>query len=293
MNILSDFNYYAPESKAEAFELIAKLGDKCKILAGGTDLLIMMKNGLIEPENIVDIGGIKEFAGIEMKDGKGGEIGACTKIADIENSAAVAGKYGALSHAAGEIGSPQVREMATLGGNSCHASPAAETPASLCAYGAKVVISSKDGDREMELKDFIQGNRQNDLKPGEVLTKFIIPEPKKKSACKYGHIGLRKAMEIDAVNMAVNIAVSDDGSVAEADLVMGSVAPRPLVLPDIKDILVGKKVTDDLAEKVGDAAQAAASPISDVRASAEYRKDVIRALAIRLVKEAYDAAKAA
>lgn len=294
MNILHEFEYFKPKSKEEAMELGKKLGSKAKFLAGGTDLLIMMKEKMIKPDAIIDISDLKELKGIKCEGGKGAEICACTKIADIESSKELEKKYPALTYAASQLGSNQVRVMATLGGNSCHSSPAAETPAPLSALGAKVVIAGLDGEREMAMEDFIHGNRKNDLKEGEILYKFILPEPAEHSACRYGHIGLRNAMEIDCANMAANIELENDKeTIKNVKLVMGSVAIKPLVSQAIPSLLKGKKLTDDLITKTGEAAQNEAKPISDVRASAEYRKDVISALARRLVKEAYEAAKEA
>lgn len=294
MNILHDFEYFKPKSKKEALELVKNLGNKAKILAGGTDLIIMMKEKMIKPDAIIDISDLDELRGIKYEKGKGAEILACTKIADIEFSPELNKKYPALTYAASQLGSNQVRVMATLGGNCCHSSPAAETPAPLSALGAKVVIASLEGERELSVEDFIHGNRKNDLKEGELLYKFILPEPAKNSACRYGHIGLRNAMEIDCANMAVSIELEDDkATIKNVKLVMGSVSIKPLVSQAVQSLLVGKKLTDELIVKAGEAAQSEAKPISDVRASAEYRKDVIGALARRLVKEAYEAAKEA
>ncbi len=294
MNILHEFEYHKPTTKKEALGLAENLGDKAKFLAGGTDLMIQMKEKMLAPEAIIDISDIDELTGIKCEAGKGAEIGACTTISDIEFSDDMQKKYPALSHAAGELGSNQVRVMATIGGNCCHSSPAAETPASLCAYGAKVVISGSQGDREMILEDFIQGNRTNALEDGEMVTKFVLPEPHKQSACKYGYIGLRNAMEIDAVNMAVKVQLAADGkTIDDIKLVMGSVSPRPLISEKVPALLKGQALTDELIEKTGEAAQSEAKPISDVRASAEYRKDTVAALARRLTKEAYEAAKEA
>jgi len=210
LNILHEFEYFKPKSKEEAMELGKKLGSKAKFLAGGTDLLIMMKEKMIKPDAIIDISDLEELKGIKCEEGKGAEICACTKIADIESSKELKKKYPALTYAASQLGSNQVRVMATLGGNSCHSSPAAETPAPLSALGAKVVVAGLDGEREMSMEDFIHGNRKNDLKEGEILYKFVLPEPAKHSACRYGHIGLRNAMEIDCANMAANIELEDD-----------------------------------------------------------------------------------
>lgn len=296
MNILCDFEYYAPKTLAEALELTKKFGSKCKILAGGTDLMIMLKEKMITTENVIDIGDIPELREIKV-DANGATIGACAKISDVNESPELQKAYGALAYACGELGSNQVRRMATLGGNACHSSPAAETPPVLCAYDAQAVVKKGDGsEQSYSIEDFIEGNRKNKLnaETGDILVKFVLPKMEPKSACKFDGIGLRSAMEIDCVNMGVKIALdSDNETIKSMKLVMGSVFPRPLVSAAVPALLVGKKLTDDLVKEAAVKAQEEAKPITDVRASADYRKDVVGALARRLIKEAYAAAKEA
>ncbi len=289
---LSDFEYFAPKEAGEAFALIGRLGSNARVLAGGTDLLLMMKEKMIEPQYLIDINAVPEFQGISDLPGKGAVIGAATKISEVEYSPLVKEKYFALHQAAGELGSVQVRTMATMGGNSCHASPAAETPTPLVALGAKVVLASATGERQLPLEEFILGNRKTGLGEGELLTKFILPEPAPRSASRYGYIGLRGAMEIDAVNMAVNLVLETDGrTVKDLRLVMGSVSPRPLISVEVPSILVGKQFDDALVEEAAAAACGEAKPISDIRASAEYRREVVAVLARRLLHEAFNAAQ--
>lgn len=285
MNILSPFEYFAPETKEEAVKLLAELPN-VKVLAGGTDLVIQLKEKLVKPENIVNINNIAELKGITIKDGDGAEIGACTTLATCEFSKELIAKYPAFAYACGELGGPQVREMGTVGGNLSHSSPAAETPASLIAYGAVLELYSVDGTRTLPVADFIHGNRKNDLKAGEIITKIILPEPKANTVVKYGYVGLRKSMEIDCANMAVSLTV-EDGTITAADCIMGSVFIKPIVSEAVPKVLVGNKLTDELIKAAGEAAVSEVNPITDVRATAEYRKDVIGALARRLVKEAY------
>jgi len=289
---LDHFEYYAPATAAEAFALAGRLGEGARVLAGGTDLLLMMKDKLIKPCYLVDINGVKEFQGINYEAGKGAVIGAAVRISEIEHSPLIRDKYYALWQAAGELGSVQVRSMATIGGNSCHASPAAETPPPLAALGATVVIAGAAGKRELSLEDFILGNRQTALKEGELLTGFILPEPAPRSASRYAYIGLRDAMEIDAVNMAVNLVLDEDRlTVKNLKLVMGSVAPRPLISAAVPKLLTGRKFEPMLLEQVAAAAAGEAKPISDIRASAEYRREMVAVLARRLLQEAFDAAR--
>lgn len=289
---MNNFEYFAPKTPAEAFELLGRLGSKAKILAGGTDLVILMKDKVVSPEYVIDINGIKEFNGIKYEPGKGMEIGATTKIAEVQYSEIVKEKYPALAYAAGELGSSQVRHMGTIGGNTCNASPSGETPTPLVAYGAKVVVSSAAGDRELPLEDFILGVRSLDLKEGEVLSKFVLPEPAPKSAARYAYMGARDANEIDCVNMTVNLELeADKQTVKSAKLVMGSVFIKPLISTAVPALLNGQKFSDELAQKAAEAAQDEAKPITDIRASAEYRREIVGVLARRLLKEAFAAAQ--
>lgn len=289
---LNHFEYLVPQTSAETLELVGRLGSKAKILAGGTDLLVLMKAKAVTPEYLIDINEVEEFKGIVCEQGKGAEIGAATKLAEIQFSEAITAKYPALSYAAGEVGSAQVRNMASLGGNSCNASPAAETPPPLVALGAKVVVSSMNGAREMPLAEFIQDVRKVNLSEGEIVTRFILPEPALRSACRYSYVGRRDAMEIDCVNMAVNLELGDDGeTIKNVKLVMGSVFPRPLVSKAVPELLNGQKLTDELIEKAAAAAVGEAKPIDDIRASSEYRREMVAVLARRLLKETYAKAK--
>lgn len=286
MNILSPFDYYKPTTKAEALDLLATLED-VKVLAGGTDLVIQLKEKLLTPKNVVDITGIDELKGISLTPGKGGVVGACTTVADCEFSEDLKGKYPAFAYACGELAGPHIREMATVGGNLSHSSPSAETPCSLIAYDAVLTLESKaNGAREVAVKDFILGNRQNVLEKGEIITKITFPEPKANTVVKYGYVGLRSAMEIDMANMGISLTVVD-GVVKDAFCVMGSVFIKPLVSEKVPAILIGKKLDDAVLQEASEATMSEVKPITDVRASAEYRKDVIGALTRRLYKEAY------
>lgn len=289
---LNHFEYLAPKMLAETLEMVARLGNKAKILAGGTDLMVVMKSKAISPDYVIDINGVEELKGIVCEQGKGAVIGTNTKLAEIQFSEDIQAKYPALAYAASEVGSSQVRQMASLGGNSCNASPAAETPTPLVAMNAKVVLKSISGERELPLEEFILGVRQLNLAEGEMLTSFILPEPAQNSACRYAYMGRRDAMEIDCVNMAVTIELENDGqTVKNVRLVMGSVYPRPLLSKEVPVLLLGQKLSDQLIEKAAEAAQGEAKPIDDIRASAEYRREIVKVLARRLLKEAYAAAK--
>ncbi|MGP1442173.1 MAG: FAD binding domain-containing protein [Anaerovoracaceae bacterium] len=283
MNILTPFEYFAPETLDEALELLATK-ENAKVIAGGTDLVIQLKEKMIHPANVIDVTRIPELNEFKV-DGNGAVLGACTTDAFCEFSEELQAKYPAFSYAAGEIGGPQVREMGTIGGNLANSGPSAETPASLICYDAEMVLVKKGAERKIPVKDFITGNRKNVLEDGELIKTIILPEPAKNTFVKYAYVGLRSSMEIDVANMCIRVDMDGD-VIKDAMCVMGSVAIKPLISEAVPAAIIGKKITDEaMIEAAGKAAQSEVHPISDVRASAEYRVDVIGALARRILRE--------
>ncbi len=284
MNILTPFEYFRPETLDEALELLATKED-AKVLAGGTDLVVQLKEKMIHPANVIDITRIPELNEFKVEDGKGAVFGACTTDAFCEFSEELKAKYPAFAYAAGEIGGPQVREMGTIGGNLSNSGPSAETPASLICYRAQLVLASKEGERTIPVEDFITGNRKNCLKPGEIIKTIILPEPDKNTYVKYHYVGMRSSMEIDIANMCIRLDMDGD-TIKDAMCVMGSVAIKPLISEKVPEVLRGTKIGDEeVIKKAGEAAASEVHPITDVRASADYRVDVIGALARRILRE--------
>lgn len=288
---LPHFEYLSPTNTEELVALLARYGERAKLLAGGTDLLVAMKDRLLKPEYVIDIGNLADLQNITYEEGKGLTIGAGVKIAALERSPVIRERYYALYQAARELGSPQVRAMATIGGNSCNASPAAETPPPLIALRARVSLVSRRGRREIPLEEFILGNRRTALETDEFLESFYLPEPWPHSASRYLCLGLREAMEIDAVNVAVNVALNPGtGAVEQVRIVMGAVGPTPLRAREAEGLLLGKVPGDELLAEVAEACAAAARPIDDIRASAAYRRQAVKVLVRRAFAEALAAA---
>lgn len=284
MNILTPFEYFAPETLDEALELLSTKEDAA-VLAGGTDLMIQLKEKMIHPANVIDVTHVPELNVFEIEKGKGAVIGACTTDAFCEFSKELAEKYPAFAYASGEIGGPQVREMGTIGGNLANAGPSAETPTSLICYDADIVLVSKEGERTMKVQDFIVGNRKNALKPGEIIKQIVIPEPAENTHVKYRYVGMRGAMEIDIANMAIRLDLDGD-TIKDSLCVMGSVAIRPFISKTFSDIVNGTKLGDeDVLKKAADSVAEEISPITDIRATAGYRVDVVAALVRRLMRE--------
>lgn len=284
MNILTPFEYFAPETLDEALELLSTKEDAA-VLAGGSDLMIQLKEKMIHPANVIDVTRIPELNVFEIEKGKGAVIGACITDAFCEFSEELKEKYPALAYAAGEIGGPQVREMGTIGGNLANAGPSAETPASLICYDADIVLVGKEGERTMKVQDFIVGNRKNALKPGEIIKHIVLPEPAENTHVKYRYVGMRGAMEIDIANMAIRLDLDGD-TIKDSLCVMGSVAIKPFISQTFSGIVNGTKLGDeDVLKKAADSVAEEISPITDIRATAGYRVDVVAALVRRLMRE--------
>ena len=284
---LPPFNYMAPKTSEELVGMLAEYGDRARVLAGGTDLINWIAEKIVTPEVVIDLNALEAVQGIHYEVGKGLRIGAAVKIEDIERSDIIKEKYYSLFQATGQIGSPQVRAMASIGGNSCNASPCADTPPPLVTFGATVNLVGKNGSREMLLEDFIQGNRQTAIAPDEFLESFMVPEPWPNSASRYETIALRAAQEIDIASMAVNLSMdASSGNIADVRIAMGAVAAMPKSAIGAEAILKGQKPGDGLIEKAAVSCSEESQPIDDLRASATYRRHVIGVLATRLIKEA-------
>ncbi len=283
---LPQFKYLNPSNTDELVDFLADHKAKARILAGGTDIILNMLERLITTEYLIDVGGIKSLKSITYTKGKELRIGAGATMQEIAGSPIVKERFHALYQAAQEVGSPQIRAMATIGGNACNASPAADTPPALVALCASVVLVSKQGKREMPLEDFIQGNRKTDLKPDEFLECFVLPDIAQNSASRFGLISPRAAVEIDTANLALSLTIDPKSKkVKDVRIAMGSVAPVPLRATNAEKLLDGQKLGDDIIDKAAKACSADSKPISDIRASDAYRRHVIAVLASQLIKE--------
>ena len=249
-----------------------------------------MAEQIYRPDYVVDLRRLPDLRGIRYERGHGLHIGAATTIEAIERSADVRSVYPALCSAAGQIGSPQIRAMATVGGNCCNASPCADMPPALIALGATVVLTSARGSREVTLESFITGNRTTAIAADEFLERLHVPEPWPHSACRYAPFGLRAAQEIDIASVAVNIGLDPaTGCVTQARIAMGAVAPFAMRATGAEGELLGQKPTDETLDRAAEACGRECRPIDDLRASAGYRRHIITVLARRMLREARSA----
>lgn len=284
---LPPFEYLSPGSGGELVALLAAHGARAKLLAGGTDLINWMAQRVYVPDYVIDLRRVPGLEGITYEPGRGLTIGAMTTIEAIERSPVIAERYPALRQAAAQIGSPQIRAMATVGGNACNASPCADMPPPLVTLGATVILVSARGRRELPLEAFVLGNRQTAIAPDEYLESFRVPEPWPHSACRFAAFGLRNAQEIDIASVAVTLAVDPaSGTITDARIAMGAVAPVPMRAREAEALLVGAPATDETFDRAAASCRAECRPIDDLRASAAYRRHIVELLARRVLREA-------
>lgn len=286
---MRDFAYHAPASLEEAIELKTKQDSASRFLSGGTDLFLAMEWGAAEIKTVIDLKSIPELNGLEQLAGGGYRIGALTPMATIEKDEGLRRVFPSLCAAAEVVGGPSTRNRATLGGNLCNASPAADTATPLLVLGAEVVAAGAGGERTFPLAELWSGPRANTLQPGELLKEVRLPAPRERSGCAFERL-TRTAMDIAVVNAAAAVSLDAEGRFAHVALALGAVAPTVLAVPNLTRALVGKAPGKDVLEQVRALAEGAAQPIDDRRASAAYRREMAGLLAVRAVRRALDLA---
>jgi carbon-monoxide dehydrogenase medium subunit len=281
---LPDFDYHLPETLNEACGLLAQFGEQARVLAGGTDLLPHMKNELIAPEILVSLKGIEGLREIEYIQGKGVAIGAGATENDLVNSKVLREKFPSISEAAATMANAQIRNRGTIGGNIVSAVPSADLPPILIALKASVTLIGKEKTRAIPLEDFFAGPRRTVIHSDEILAEIIIPD-QGTTGSAYVKLGLRNSGALAVVGVAANV-ISNGVSVREARIVLGAVGPTPMRANKAEDLLIGNSVTEALLEKAGRIASMECSPISDIRGSEEYRRDMVRVFTERALRKA-------
>lgn len=289
--VLPKFEYLTAATIEEASNLQVELGAGAKIMAGGTDIIPPMRDKVLKCDYIIDIKRIPGLDGITYDDKEGLRIGALAKLYDIQTSALVKEKNPAVAQAAKYVASTQIRHKGTMAGNICNASPSADTPPILIAMDAKIAVHGHDGGtREIPAREFFRGVKKNALEPGDIVTAIVIPPLAADEHAAYIKHSVRKAMDLAIVGVAAWIKL-DGNKCVDARIALGAVAVTPVRAPHAEKTLIGQEITDELLEKAGLAAMEDCRPISDVRASAEYRHDMIRVFTKRAVKKAMEGYK--
>ena len=237
------FDYLEPESIKEALALLSQYCGKSKIMAGGTDLMLQVRNRAIKPEYVVDITRIPGLDYITFDDQQGLRLGALTTIRALETSVELQRKYPILSQAASQLGSVAIRNVATVGGNLCNALPSAETSQALVALSAQVRIIGPGGERTMPLEGFFAGVGKTVLQPDEVLLEILMPEPAPHTSGIYIKHSPRGPIDLAIVNITVLMTMEPDQKVCrDAKIVLGAVSPTPLRARKAENVLKGERV---------------------------------------------------
>lgn len=283
---LPQFHYHEPDSLADACRMLSKFGENGALLAGGTDLLVKMKNRELRPDHIICLAELEEITAISHT-GAQCVIGAGCKVAHLAESVFVRTAFPALSSGAEQLGSPTVRNMGTIGGNIMTASPAADLPPALMAYGASVRLKSQAQDRILPLEHFFTGPGATCIKKGEILADIRIAMPPAYSGTGFFKLGNRKALQISIINGACYLALDGGtGTIKTARIVLGAVAPTPVRAHTAEALLLGQTPSAGLFETAGHAAARDCKPINDLRGSAAYRKDMVAVLTKRTLESA-------
>jgi carbon-monoxide dehydrogenase medium subunit len=284
--ILPEFQYFAPESLEEACLLLGRYGPQAQVLAGGTDLLVKMKSGLLKPSCLVSLKRIGELKGIRHQPGAGVVIGARTTHNELVSSPVLAARFPAIGAAAASMAGYQIRNTGTVGGNLVNAVPSADLPPILIALGAKVRLVGDKGERTLELEDFFVAPGKTVLQPGEILASLLIPE-QATTGSNYLKFGLRQAEALAVVGVATAVTMEGE-RLREVRIALGAVAPTPLRARQAEEILRGHKIDERLIARAGQLAAAASRPISDMRGSAEYRRHLVEVLTCDSLQKAIE-----
>jgi carbon-monoxide dehydrogenase medium subunit len=279
------FELAVPGSVDECLQILAKRGPDTKVVAGGTDLLPQLKNGVLKPGWVVDLSAVAELRTISDAPDGGLRIGASVTARELELDARVRSRFAALAESAAMVGSVQVRNLATLGGNLCNAAPSADMAPPLLALDAEAVIAGPSGQRRVSMASFFLGVRRTVLAPGELLLEIVIPAQGAQSGGNYLRHTPRRELDIAVVGVASQVTLTG-GKCTTARIALAAVAPVPLRATDAEQALVGQPLTPQQIERAAELASGAARPIDDHRGSIEFRNHLVRVLTRRTLTTA-------
>jgi carbon-monoxide dehydrogenase medium subunit len=291
--MIKDFEYFAPKTLKEALTLLDKYQDECKVIAGGQSLLILMRQGLVTPQYLIDIKGLSELSYIKSDTKEGLKIGALTTHRAIEKSPLIRKKFSVLAEMERRLASIQTRNWGTIGGNLCHADPAGDPAPVLIALNATLSMASLKGERNMPVEDFCLDYFETALEVGELLTEIQLSATPPHTGTAYTKFNVIES-DLATVGVAVSITLgAGDGVCQDIRIALGAAAPTPMRAKQAEAVLRGKKITDNLLKEAGEVASTGAEPISDIYASEGYRRELVRVLVTRVGKEALARAKQA
>ena len=280
------FDYIAPGSIKEAISLLGKHNGRAKVIAGGTDLVPQIRNKICKPEYVIDVSCITGLDYIKYDKQGGVSIGTATPIKTLEKSAELNHKHPVIPQAASLLGSTAIRNVATIGGNISNGSPSAETVPSLIALSAKVKIAGAKGENIVPLEEFFVGPSKTVLGKDDLLVEIQVPPQLPGTRGVYLKHSIRGTVDLAIVGVAIAIIIELDKTCKDIKIVLGAVAPTPLRAKKAEEILRGKKIDNSSIEICSQTASDEARPISDVRASAKYRKEMVKVFTRRALKQA-------
>ena len=277
---MNGMRYEAPSSVDEASALLAGASGETRVLAGGTDLLVQLRSGMVAPELVVDVKKIKEMMTYSVSDGAY-TIGAAVPSAQLHEDADLLGMWTGVVEAMDLVGSTQIQGRASLGGNLCNASPAADSVPAMISAGAVCTVAGPNGRRDVPVEEICTGPGQTSLAKGEIVVTINLPKQAPRTGDAYLRFIPRTEMDIAVVGVGVCLTLEEGGTCTDARVSLGAVAPTALLVKECADALVGTKVDDAAMANLDAAAQAAASPIDDKRGTVEFRTKVSGVLARR------------
>ena len=277
--------YFAPQKIEEALEILSQYGKEIKVIAGGTDLLIQYYDRLYEVGSWLDLKNIKELKEIKIHQNQM-EIGAMVTHTQLEKSEDIKKYFPVLSQAAADIGSPQIRNRGTIGGNIVNASPAGDLLSTLMAYDAQFKLLSLQKEALISAEEFFIGPKKTILEPAQLLIQIILPLPSERTYGSWIKIGKRKALIIATITLALVVEMAEDNkTVKDVRTCLGSVAPTPIEIKEIREKMIGKKFNQLDFNQLGQIVEDKISPIDDIRGTREYRKDVAKNIMINALEE--------
>ncbi len=289
--MINDFQYLKPGSLKEALSMYAQ-HDDCKVICGGQSLLIVLRQGMIAPEYLIDIKHVKELSYIKFDDKDGLRMGATTTHREIEKSDIIAKKYPVLVAMEQKLASIQTRNWGTIGGNLAHADPAGDPAPVLIALKANIKYGNDKGENTVALDEFFVDYFETKMEHGDLVLEVHVPAPEPKSGCAYQKFNLLDS-DMGVVAAAAAVTLGADGKCKDARIVLGNAGPTPMRVTKAEDLLKGKKLDDKLFEEAGKIASEEAQPVADIHASEDQRRHVLGVLTKRMLKKAFEQAQKA
>lgn len=287
--MIRDFNYLRPATLKEALELLSKHQDDCKIICGGQSLLILLRQGLVVTEHLIDIKRLNELNYMDFDPKQGLKIGATTTHRTIEKSTMIKEKFSVLADMERRLAHIQVRNWGTIGGNLAHADAAGDPAPVLMTLGASLKVGNKDKTRVIPLDEFYTDLFETALENDELLLEIQVPAPQPRTGVAYQKFNLLESDQ-GIISVGASVTLNGNSTCKSARIALGNAAPTTMRAKKAEEVLAGKKLSDALLEEAGQAAADESEPISDIHASEEYRRYLVKVFTKRMVKKAWEQA---